>query len=150
MGITVDLSTDLDARSFTPGDARQISLPPTSGKVVPRAVAPNHLQTLREARGLTLRELALRVGASRQHMSSLERGGRRLTADWLLRLSEGLDCHPCEILAVDEPVGLNRRERVILAYVRRLNGEQQGALLDFLAAASPGRRRRRDDQSTLD
>ena len=150
MGITVDLSTDLDTRPFTPGDARQISQPPMSGKVVPRAVAPNHLQTLREARGLTLRELALRVGASRQHMSSLERGGRRLTADWLLRLSEGLDCHPCEILAVDEPEGLSRRERVILAYVRRLSRDQQGALLDFLTAASPGRRRRRDEPLALD
>ncbi len=134
----MDLSTQRDTRPFTPGDAPQISQPPTSGKVVPSAVAPNHLQTLREARGLTLRELALRVGASRQHMSSLERGGRRLTADWLLRLSHGLDCHPCEILAVDEPEGLSRRERVILAYVRQLSREQQAALLDFLTAAAPG------------
>ncbi|HEY3811910.1 MAG TPA: helix-turn-helix transcriptional regulator [Caulobacteraceae bacterium] len=146
----MDLSTELDARPFALGDAPQVSEPPTSGKVVARAVAPNHLQTLREARGLTLRELAERVGASRQHMSSLERGGRRLTADWLLRLSEGLDCHPCEILAVDEPEGLTRRERVILAYVRRLSFGQQGALLEFLSAAAPGRRRRRDGVDALD
>ena len=83
-------------------------------------------------------------------MSSLERGGRRLTADWLLRLSEGLDCHPCEILAVDAPEGLSRRERVILAYVRRLSLDQQGALLEFLASAAPGRRRRRDADGGLD
>lgn len=140
----MDLSTELDTRSFTPGDASPVSQPPTSGKAVPRAIAPNHLQTLREARGLTLRQLADRVGASRQHMSSLERGGRRLTADWLLRLSQGLDCHPCEILGADEPEGLTRRERVILAYVRRLNLDQQGALLEFLSSIAPGRRRRRE------
>ncbi|HWE46539.1 MAG TPA: helix-turn-helix transcriptional regulator [Caulobacteraceae bacterium] len=151
----MDLSTELDARPFTRDDVLQVSPPPMSRKdvvrpIAPNQVAPNHLQTLREARGLTLRELAQRVGASRQHMSSLERGGRRLTADWLLRLSEGLDCHPCEILAIDAPEGLSRRERVILAYVRQLSRDQQASLLDFLAAAAPGRRRRRDDAHGVD
>jgi transcriptional regulator with XRE-family HTH domain len=152
MGTTVDYPTPLDLRPFSRTGASAASTPPTTATAPSAAkipIASNHLQTLREARGLTLRELAERVGASRQHMSSLERGGRRLTTDWLMRLSQGLDCHPCEILAIGTPEGLTRREQVILGYVRRLSIAQQAALLGFLAEAAPGKRRRRDGGSDI-
>ncbi len=139
----MDLTTPLELRPYTRTDASPASLPPTSTERAEPPVAPNRLQALREARGLTLRELAERVGASRQHMSSLERGARRLTTDWLLRLADGLECHPCEILALDEPEGVTRRERLLLAYLRRLDEGQQQALMAFLSASVPRRRRDR-------
>ncbi len=61
--------------------------------------APSRLRQLREAQGLTPGQLAARVGTSRQQISYLELGQRRLTTDWLVRLAEALGCHPWTIVS---------------------------------------------------
>jgi transcriptional regulator with XRE-family HTH domain len=60
--------------------------------------APNRLRKLREARGLTLAELADRVGTTNQQISHLELGKRQLTVEWLRRLGDALGCHPWAIV----------------------------------------------------
>ncbi|GGG51483.1 repressor [Caldovatus sediminis] len=51
----------------------------------------NRIKEVREARGLSLNDLAERVGADHTTVWKLERGKRRLTAEWLSRLSKALD-----------------------------------------------------------
>ena len=58
----------------------------------------NRIRELREARGLTLDELALRVGTTNQQISHLELGKRQLTVTWLKRLGVALGCHPWAIV----------------------------------------------------
>lgn len=62
----------------------------------------NHLRALREARGLTLEELATAVGTTNQQISHLELGKRQLTVAWLKRLAEVLGCHPWAIVEGEE------------------------------------------------
>jgi transcriptional regulator with XRE-family HTH domain len=49
------------------------------------------LRAVREAKGLTLREVARRVGTDPTNLSRIERGLRRPTVPLLLRLSRALD-----------------------------------------------------------
>lgn len=65
------------------------------------APSSNRIRELREARGLTLEELAQRVGTTNQQISHLELGKRQLTVDWLRRLAAALECHPWSL--VEEP-----------------------------------------------
>jgi transcriptional regulator with XRE-family HTH domain len=60
--------------------------------------APNRIRELRETRGLTLAELADRVGTTNQQISHLELGKRQLTVEWLRRLGVALECHPWAIV----------------------------------------------------
>lgn len=62
----------------------------------------NHLRALREARGLTLEQLAAAVGTTNQQISHLELGKRQLTVAWLKRLAAVLDCHPWAIVDGEE------------------------------------------------
>jgi antitoxin component HigA of HigAB toxin-antitoxin module len=62
------------------------------------APPPNRIRELREARGLTLEDLAHRVGTTNQQISHLELGKRQLTVEWLRRLAKALDCHPWAIV----------------------------------------------------
>lgn len=64
---------------------------------------PNRLRELREARGLTLAELAVRLGTTNQQVSHLELGKRQLTVEWLRRLGAALECHPWAIVEKTPP-----------------------------------------------
>lgn len=57
----------------------------------------NTLRPLRLSRGLSLQDLATRVGTSKAQIDKLERGDRRLTVDWLQRLAQALDCAATDI-----------------------------------------------------
>jgi transcriptional regulator with XRE-family HTH domain len=107
---------------------RRIGLPNACRR---QSVSPlaNRLQQLREARGLTLRDLAARAGTSNQQVSHLELGKRQLTTSWLKRLAEALGCHPWEIVEDGPGSDLTDRERLLLVNFRRLSEEQQTSLL---------------------
>jgi transcriptional regulator with XRE-family HTH domain len=75
-----------------------MALPVTLKTAAIGSQAPNRLRELREARGLTLAELADRVGTTNQQISHLELGKRQLTVEWLRRLGDALDCHPWAIV----------------------------------------------------
>lgn len=76
-----------------------------------RQPIPNRIREIREDCGLSLQELADRVGTSNQQISLLERGERQLTANWMERLARGLDFNPADLMAraVDAPVPSQRR-----------------------------------------
>lgn len=78
----------------------RVSLSPRRSPAFQRP-APNRLRELREARGLTLADLAERLGTTNQQISHLELGKRQLTVDWLRRLGEALGCHPWAIVEKD-------------------------------------------------
>lgn len=58
----------------------------------------NRLRELRHAAGLTLQQLAERVGTTAPTVSRLEKGDRELTVSWLRRFSEALGHRPAELL----------------------------------------------------
>lgn len=64
---------------------------------------PNRIRELREARGLTLDQLAQAVGTTNQQVSHLELGKRELTVAWLRRLADVLGCHPWALVEVEPP-----------------------------------------------
>lgn len=58
----------------------------------------NKLKDLRQRKGLTLKEVAERADTSIPQIQRLENGDRRLTTEWIERLSKALNCHPSEIV----------------------------------------------------
>lgn len=66
-----------------------------------------HLRELRTARGLTQAQLAELARTNKPFISNLERGLTTPTLGMLLRLAEGLDCLPTELIRV-----FNRGPRV--------------------------------------
>lgn len=56
------------------------------------------IRLLRKNRGLTMKQLAERTGTSQQQIDRLEKGYRRLTLEWMERLSDALDCRLTELL----------------------------------------------------
>lgn len=59
----------------------------------------NRIREIRQKRGLSVAELASRVGTSQPQLTRLETGQRRLTEDWLRRLAKALDVEPAELIA---------------------------------------------------
>jgi len=109
----------------------------------------NRIKTMREARGWSLEMLALKSETSNQQISLLEAGKRRLTVDWLIRLSDALNCHPWELVDHVLPKPPASHEVVLLERFRGLPDNQQRAVLDLLgtmskvASSRPGRRVRK-------
>jgi transcriptional regulator with XRE-family HTH domain len=98
----------------------------------------NRIRELRKTQGLTLQELAGRVGTSNQQISQLETGRRRLNVDWLERLSKALGCHPLELLD-DGVMAQTEQEKAMLGLFRGLSNEQKEAFLKATSAlAKPG------------
>lgn len=111
----------------------------------------NRIKIMREARGWSLETLAAQSGTTNQQISALEMGKRRLTVDWLIRLSDALDCHPWELVDHVLPKPPASHEVVLLDRFRGLSGDQQHALLELLGTLSkplPARRLRRKRKMT--
>lgn len=96
----------------------------------------NRIRSLREAQGLSLESLAGRIGTTNQQVSLLESGQRRLTVEWLVRLAEGLNCHPWELVGEHLPAEMSALDVRLLAHFRRLAEPQKHALLAFLESMS--------------
>lgn len=58
----------------------------------------NNIRRYREAKGLSRPALAELLGTSLSQVVKLERGERRLTQDWMTRLSEVLDVRPVDLI----------------------------------------------------
>ena len=59
----------------------------------------NRIREHRQARGMTLQQLADASGTTKSQIDKLEKSERRLTVDWLLRLAKPLGCDPRDLLA---------------------------------------------------
>jgi transcriptional regulator with XRE-family HTH domain len=108
----------------------------------------NRIHVLREAQGLTLEALAKKIGTTNQQISLLENGQRRLTVEWLYRLSKSLKCHPWEVIDDDAPEPLGVKDVQLLRRFRQLTALQQDALLRLLNALPPSHRRRSKSPAT--
>jgi transcriptional regulator with XRE-family HTH domain len=102
----------------------------------------NRIKVVRSARGLSLDELAERVGTTNQQISLLEGGKRRLTSDWLIRLSKELTCHPWELISDDLPQPLRIKDIRLLDRFRQLSDAQQDAVIQLLDAFPTTRSKR--------
>lgn len=105
---------------------------------------PNELKRLREGRGLSLDEIADRLGVSNQQISLLELGRRKLTVDWLQRLAAVLSCHPWELVEADAGIAASKAEKTLLRTFRRLDADRRRRALADLesltTSAKPARR----------
>ena len=61
----------------------------------------NRVREWRRLRNLTVEELALRSRTTASQISKLERGQRRLTVEWMERLSKALGCRTQDLLPPD-------------------------------------------------
>ena len=56
------------------------------------------IRDFRKQKGLTMGELAELAGTSQQQIDRLEKGKRRLTLEWLIKLCHALECDLAELL----------------------------------------------------
>lgn len=58
----------------------------------------NRIREWRQTRGWSLQQLADASGTSKSQVDKLEKGERRLTVDWMLRLARPLGCDPRDLM----------------------------------------------------
>ncbi len=58
----------------------------------------NRIRDFRAARGWSLQRLAEAAGTSKSQIDKLEKGERRLTVDWMVRLAKPLGCDPRDLM----------------------------------------------------
>jgi transcriptional regulator with XRE-family HTH domain len=86
--------------------------------------APNRIRELRDARGMTLEDVALDAGCSIPTINDLERGKLRLSDKWMRILGRVFKVHPADLLSDDDnPDRLH-------GDARRLNDLYRGASAD--------------------
>lgn len=75
----------------------------------------NRIKILRKKRGLTMAQLAGLTGTTQQQIDRLEKSRRRLTAEWMERLSVALSCDYVDLLPLegDRNVQTTSRAKVI-------------------------------------
>lgn len=105
------------------------------------AVAPGvvgaRVKALREAAGLSLRDLAERSGVSAPMLSQVERGETSPTLTVAARIAAGLDLRLSQLLRLDEAGAVT----VVRARDRRRGGNRRrGHSFEVLTSAQPGQR----------
>ncbi len=63
-----------------------------------RPLVANNIALLRARRKLSQKALADLVGTTQQEIGRLENGERKLTWDWMAKLSDALRCHPMDLV----------------------------------------------------
>lgn len=91
------------------------------------------LYEIRRARGMTQRQIAEAVGVEPDHISKLENGDRKLSPEWIDRLSKVLNCSKGELLGEE---GISEEEREILDMYKILTAEKKEAVKAMLKALS--------------
>jgi len=64
--------------------------------------SPNRIREKRQTLGWSLQQLADASGTSKSQIDKLEKGLRRLTVDWMVRLAKPLGCDPRDLIPVGE------------------------------------------------
>ena len=91
---------------------------------------PNRISYLRKKRCFSMQKLASKTGTSQQQIDRLEKGRRRLTVEWMQKLSEALDCSILELIpdtGKERDYASTARAKVIGA----IDSEQSGKLVEF-------------------
>lgn len=87
------------------------------------------LKHVRKQRGLTLAELAARIGTTADQLSRLERGERQVTLGWLERIARGLNVEPVSLIGGEV---IDDDERAWLHCYRKMSGEERTRWLRML------------------
>jgi len=95
----------------------------------------NRIREWRQKKGWSLQQLADASDTSRAQIDKLERGERRLTLDWMLRLSTPLECLPADLLpdsgtSIANDRGSSLRERMIPVRSAARGGTDQEMFLE--------------------
>lgn len=62
----------------------------------------NRIRQIRQQQGLSMQKLADQVGTSKSQIDKLERGQRRLTVDWMMRISKALGVEIASLLPQEQ------------------------------------------------
>jgi transcriptional regulator with XRE-family HTH domain len=105
--------------------------------VVDAAVIGARVRALREASGLSLRDLAGRSGVSAPMLSQVERGETSPTLSVAARIAAGLELRLSQLLRLDEDGAVT----IVRASERRRGGNpRRGHRLEVMTAERPGQR----------
>lgn len=85
----------------------------------------NRIKKWRKKRGLTMHALAKEMGTSQQQIDRLEKGKRRLTVDWMERLSRALQCDIVDLV----PLAQHHSAREANTAKARVIGQLEGEVL---------------------
>jgi transcriptional regulator with XRE-family HTH domain len=66
---------------------------------------PNRIRAFRERAGLSMQALAERAGTSAPQINKLEKGDRKLTVDWMIRLGRALGADPKDLMVIESGRG---------------------------------------------
>lgn len=80
---------------------------------------------------MTQRQIAEAVGVEPDHISKLENGDRKLSPEWIDRLSKVLNCSKGELLGEE---GISEEEREILDMYKQLSSDQKNVIKSTLSA----------------
>src|ERR1700752_670066 len=64
-------------------------------------ILPNRIREFRETAHLSMQALADRAGTSAPQINKLEKGERKLTVDWMIRLGRALNIDPKDLMVTD-------------------------------------------------
>jgi transcriptional regulator with XRE-family HTH domain len=90
------------AEAFNPGVAKPTTIAPI------RQLLARNLRGERARIGIGQEAFALKIGLSRNYMSSLERGKQAASIDIIQKLADGFDIPPWRLLFDEEIVGEER------------------------------------------
>ena len=99
--------------------------------------AGSRLRALREASGLTLRELARQIGEQPTNLSYWERTGSLPRADLIIPIAQALGVTPEEILGQDKPKRAGApggKVRQVFEQVQKLPRRQQDKIVEVVEA----------------
>lgn len=99
--------------------------------------AGSRLRALREASGLTLRELARQIGEQPTNLSYWERTGNLPRADLIIPIAQALGVTPEEILGQEKPkraANPGGKVRTVFEQVQRLPRRQQDKIVEVVEA----------------
>jgi phage repressor protein C with HTH and peptisase S24 domain len=66
-------------------------------------ILPNRIREFRENARLSMQALADRAGTSAPQINKLEKGERKLTVDWMIRLGRALNVDPKDLMVIEPP-----------------------------------------------
>jgi transcriptional regulator with XRE-family HTH domain len=89
-----------------------------------------NIRAIRQAKGLTIQQLADMVGTSAPHVSNIERGLKNLNNHLMVRFADALGVTPADLIADDEDESFRALEEM----VRGLSPEDRDRVLAFAAA----------------
>jgi transcriptional regulator with XRE-family HTH domain len=86
----------------------------------------NFIKEIRKSQGLSLEDLAQKIGTTPQQINFLENGKRKLTWDWMQRIANGLECHPIDLVEgpASTPTAKDATEADLL---KKFRGLEDGA-----------------------